>query len=121
MRREAQPGAILAAARRAADLLLLIQRRRQLPDVEAARLERQHRGAARRLGARPDLHAVYLLQPLDERRRQLARALLDDRASDPGLERQRFAERDHRRLVALPETLEGPRHADAARIRAEDA
>src|SRR5437773_2119124 len=76
VRREAQPGPILAAARRAADLVLLIQRRRQLADVEGPRLERQHRRAPRRLGARPDLHAVHLLQPLDQRRRQLARALL---------------------------------------------
>ena len=46
MRREAQAGAILAAARRAADVIVLVERRRQLADIEVPRQERQHRGAA---------------------------------------------------------------------------
>src|SRR3989442_15885711 len=41
MRREADARPILAAARRAADAIFLVQRGRELADVEAARLERQ--------------------------------------------------------------------------------
>ena len=59
--------------------------------------------------------------PSMQRLRQLARPLLDLRAADLRLERQRLAERDHRRLVALAEPLERARHADAPRIGAEDA
>src|SRR2546430_10209791 len=42
----------------------------------------QHRRAARRIGARPDLHAVDLLQSLDQRRRQLARARSEEHTSE---------------------------------------
>src|SRR5258708_14744041 len=121
MRREADPWAILPAARRAADPILLIQGRRELAGVERARLERQHGGATRRVRARPDLHALDLLQPVHQRGRQFARALLDLTAADRRLQLQRFADRDHRRLVALAASFERPRHADAAGIRAEDA
>src|SRR4029079_6647616 len=116
-----QTGAVLTAARRATNPVLLIQRQGQLADVEIARLERQHRGATRGVRARPDLEPVDLLQSVDQRRRQLARALLDLRPPDRRLQLQRFAERNHRRFVALPESLERPRHTDTTRIRAEDA
>ena len=121
VRRQPDAWAILAAARRAADVILLVERRRQLTDVEVPRLERDDRDRARRIRAGPDLQAVDLAQPGEQRLGQLARALLDLRAADPGLERQRLTERHHRRLVALAEPFERARHADAAGIGAEDA
>jgi hypothetical protein len=46
VRREPQAGTILAAARRAADSVLLVKRRRQLADVEIPGLEREDRRAS---------------------------------------------------------------------------
>ncbi len=120
MRREPDPGTILTAARGAADSILLVERRRQLADVEIARLERKDSRGARWLGTGPDLHAVDFLESRDERLRQLARALLDVRSSNLGLQLERLAECEHRRLVTLTEPLECLRDADAAGIRAED-
>src|SRR5262249_59945656 len=69
----------------------------------------------------PHFHTVDLLQTGHQGLRELAGTFFNLRAADFGLQLQRLPERDHRRLVALAEAFEGLRHADAARIRAEDA
>jgi hypothetical protein len=66
------------------------------------------------------VHAGQLYEPVHQLRRQAPRPLLDGGAAHRRLERQRFAEGDHRGFVALPEAFEGAREPDRAGVGAVD-
>ena len=92
MRRDADAAAARTAAGRDADLVLLVERRDQLARVECPGREGDD-GA----GARPAPVEVKIVKPSifaqagQQLLRQRLRALLDRRASDLGLKRQRLA------------------------------
>ena len=95
--------------------------------LDSLRTSRMPAGTTRSPPIAPDPGCVQILtpsifcSPSISAVRQLARALLDCARPILVWNFSASPNADHRRLVALPESLERPRDADAPGIRAEDA
>ena len=120
MRRGTKPSAILAAARRDCDLVLLVQRRCELVGVERAGRNETTAARSSGFGEVQTVTPGSLPSPATSCV-EFAGARLDRSAPDAVLKLQRLSERDHRRLVALAEALEGSREPDSAWIGTVDA
>ena len=93
MRREAEAGTIRAAARRADDPVLLVQRLVQLADIKVPGWNDTTAADRRRIAMRPDGDAVDLLEALDQAIGQLSGA-----RSMAGTADLRFGSRAPRRI-----------------------